>query len=194
MSVRMSLLAILGEGPDYGYQLRAQFERRTGATWPLNVGQVYTTLDRLERDGMVQRQDEEDDGKHRRYAITAEGRAEVERWLQEPVQRIEGSRDELPIKLALAATLPGVDVEGIVHAQRRASLARLQRFTVQKREAPDAASHEDFAWLLVLDGLIFQIEAELRWLDHVEARVRAAAGQRRRWTDAVAAPVEETAR
>lgn len=194
MSVRMSLLAILGEGAGYGYQLRAQFERRTGSTWPLNVGQVYTTLDRLERDGMVRRLDDEGDGKHRRYAITAEGREEAERWLREPVQRTDGTRDELPIKLALAATLPGVDVEGIVHAQRRESLARLQRLTAQKREAPDAASHEDFAWLLVLDGLIFQVEAELRWLDHVEARVRSAADRRAVWTDAAAERIEEAAR
>ncbi|MDH4147522.1 MAG: PadR family transcriptional regulator, partial [Acidimicrobiia bacterium] len=53
MSIRHGLLALLSEGPKYGAQLRTEFEERTGATWPLNVGQVYTTLSRLERDGLV---------------------------------------------------------------------------------------------------------------------------------------------
>ncbi len=53
MSVRHSLLALLEEGPRYGYQLRSEFEHRTAAAWPLNVGQVYSTLARLERDGLV---------------------------------------------------------------------------------------------------------------------------------------------
>ena len=53
MTVRQSLLAILDQGPCYGYQLRAEFDRRTGSTWPLNVGQIYNTIDRLERDGLV---------------------------------------------------------------------------------------------------------------------------------------------
>jgi DNA-binding PadR family transcriptional regulator len=50
VSVRHALLALLSEGPKYGLQLREEFEARTGEVWPLNVGQVYTTLQRLERD------------------------------------------------------------------------------------------------------------------------------------------------
>ena len=54
MSVRHALLALLSEGPKYGLQLREEFEARTGEIWPLNVGQVYSTLQRLERDGLVE--------------------------------------------------------------------------------------------------------------------------------------------
>ena len=54
MSVRHALLALLSEGPKYGLRLRQEFEARTGEMWPLNVGQVYTTLQRLERDGLVE--------------------------------------------------------------------------------------------------------------------------------------------
>ena len=69
MSIRQGLLALLEQGPMYGYQLRAEFEARTGATWPLNVGQVYTTLGRLERDGLVEPAGDDGDG-HAVYRIT----------------------------------------------------------------------------------------------------------------------------
>lgn len=106
MSVRLSLLAILDQGPCYGYQLRAEFDRRTGSTWPLNVGQIYNTLDRLERDGLVLKGETDDQG-HVYWEITDAGRAEVSAWLASPVERTSGTRDELAIKLAIAATLPG---------------------------------------------------------------------------------------
>ena len=109
MSVRQSLLAILDQGPCYGYQLRAEFDRRTGSTWPLNVGQIYNTLERLERDGLVEKGEPDAEG-HVYWAITAAGSAEVAGWLASPVSRSGGTRDELAIKLAVAATLPGVDV------------------------------------------------------------------------------------
>ena len=67
MSIRQGILAMLAAGPRYGYQLRTEFEERTGGTWPLNIGQVYTTLSRLERDGLVDR----DRGDRRRRATGA---------------------------------------------------------------------------------------------------------------------------
>ena len=76
MSVRQALLALLEQGPMYGYQLRAEFERRTGSTWPLNVGQVYTTLTRLERDGLVAESGDDGEG-HVVYRVTDAGREEV---------------------------------------------------------------------------------------------------------------------
>ncbi|MDT0156796.1 PadR family transcriptional regulator [Microbacterium sp. ARD32] len=168
MSVRQSLLAILDQGPCYGYQLRAEFDRRTGSTWPLNVGQIYNTLERLERDGLVRKGDIDDQG-HVYYEITDAGRAEVRDWLDSPVLRQAGTRDELPIKLALAATLPGVDVAAIVQRQRKASLAALQE--LRRVQFAGAAGGEELAWQLVADSLIFQAEAEVRWLDHVESRL-----------------------
>ncbi|MDR2294910.1 MAG: PadR family transcriptional regulator [Microbacterium sp.] len=171
MSVRQSLLAILDQGPCYGYQLRSEFDRRTGSTWPLNVGQIYNTLERLERDGLVRR-GEADDAGHVFWEITDAGRTEVAGWLSSPVERGSGTRDELAIKLAVAATLPGVDVAALIRAQRAATLAQLAELTrtTYAGAAPD--SPEQLAWSLVVDSMIFQAEAEARWLDHTEQRLR----------------------
>jgi DNA-binding PadR family transcriptional regulator len=165
MSIRHGLLALLESGPRYGYQLRASFEASTGATWPLNIGQVYTTLSRLERDGLVRPLPEEDGGQ-RPYEITDAGRAEVTRWFATPVARTDRPRDELAIKLALALTTPGVDMRAVVQTQRTATMRALQEYTRFKTRPPEPA---ELSWRLVLDAMIFQAEAEARWLDHCEA-------------------------
>ncbi|MER5864011.1 PadR family transcriptional regulator [Kitasatospora sp. NPDC002040] len=172
MSIRHGLLALLDQGPRYGYQLRSEFEARTGATWPLNVGQVYTTLGRLERDGLVAPHGEDDEG-HVYYAATEQGRAELRHWFDTPVPRTNPPRDELAIKLAMAVTVPGVDVEAVVQGQRRHSMKALQDYTRLKGQAMTSGGQErsDLAWLLVLEQLIFQTEAEIRWLDHCETRL-----------------------
>jgi DNA-binding PadR family transcriptional regulator len=190
MSIRQAMLAILEQGPMYGYQLRAEFEQRTGETWPLNIGQVYTTLTRLERDGLVEvvghggADDSEEsvdetasDRQHVSYRATEAGRSEVSTWFATPVPRSQPPRDELAIKLALAVTLPGVDVAGIIQRQRSATMSSLQDYTRLKRSGRAAAPQEpaDLAWSLVLDALVFDAEAEVRWLDHCEARLRRAA-------------------
>jgi DNA-binding PadR family transcriptional regulator len=166
MSVRQSLLALLAEGPRHGYQLRQDFEARTGGTWPLNVGQVYTTLARLERDGLVEVADGADEAQ-KLYSLTNVGRAELELWFATPVRRGDRPRDELAIKLAMAASLGDVDVRSVVQAQRTDTLRALQDYTKLKSRA----TAEDLPWLLVLDSLIFTTEAEARWLDAVEARL-----------------------
>lgn len=195
MSVRLALLALLEEGPRYGYQLRAQFEQRTGATWPLNVGQVYTTLTRLERDGLVAGEGDDGEG-HVVYRITETGRDEVATWFTSPVERTQPPRDELAIKLALAVTVPGVDVGTVIQQQRSATMAALQDYTRLKRRAAEGTGADDLAWSLVLDSLVFSAEAEIRWLDHCEARLRRAQLERpeRTAAPAPAASDEEVAR
>ena len=173
MSVKHGLLALLVEGPRYGYELKSGFEARTGATWPLNVGQVYTTLSRLERDGFVEGTGA-DDGGHVMYVATAAGHEEVAAWFTTPVARTQPPRDELAIKLALAVTVPGVDVGTVIQQQRSATMGALQDYTRVKRAGGDG-SPDDLAWSLVLDSLVFNAEAEVRWLDHCEARLRRAA-------------------
>jgi DNA-binding PadR family transcriptional regulator len=174
MSVRQALLALLEQGPRYGYQLRAEFEQRTGSTWPLNVGQVYSTLARLERDGLVEGTGADDEG-HVMYEVTPAGRDEVSAWFTTPVPRTQPPRDELAIKLALAVTVPGVDVGSLIQRQRTATMTALQDYTRLKRNGDG-----DLAWGLVLDSLVFAAEAEIRWLDHCESRLRRAAGERDR--------------
>ncbi|WP_406249648.1 PadR family transcriptional regulator [Microbacterium sp. M] len=169
MSVRQSLLAILDQGPCYGYQLRAEFDRRTGSTWPLNVGQIYNTLERLERDGLVSRGEPDEQG-HVYWQITDAGSAEVASWLSSPVERGQATRDELAIKLAVAATLPGIDVAAVIQTQRTASLRQLQILNRAKFAGGDD-SPEELAWSLVIDSMVFAAEAEVRWLDHTEQRL-----------------------
>jgi DNA-binding PadR family transcriptional regulator len=173
VSVRQSLLAILNQGPCYGYQLRAEFDRRTGSTWPINVGQIYNTLDRLERDGLVQKANIDADGQNY-YEITVAGRAEVTNWLGSPVVRAAAARDELAIKLAIAVTLPGVDIARVIQVQRNSTLTTLQELTRTKNATDNPESSEELAWLLVVDSMIFAAEAEVRWLDHSETRLARA--------------------
>ncbi|MFD3567332.1 PadR family transcriptional regulator [Streptomyces sp. NPDC058667] len=176
MSIRHGLLALLERGPRYGSQLRTEFESRTGSTWPLNVGQVYTTLSRLERDGMVA-QGGEDTAGHTLYTVTDSGRAELRTWFENPVDRTSPARDELAIKLAMAVGAPGVDIRDVIQSQRRHTVKAMQDYTRLKAQAlvavesSAARERDDVAWLLVLEQLIFQTEAEARWLDHCESRL-----------------------
>lgn len=156
MSIRQSLLAILELGPCYGYQLRLEFERRTAAASALNVGQVYATLERLERDGLVLKRAPDSAG-HVYYAITDAGREVSREWLADPVPR--PARDELAAKLALALTLPGANPAALIAAQR--SLAR--ESLALRRE------HATLAERLVNEATTIAAEAELRWLDLCES-------------------------
>ena len=169
MSVRQSLLAILGQGPCYGYQLRSEFDRRTGSTWPLNVGQIYNTLDRLERDGLVGKSEADAQG-HVFYAITEAGSTEAASWLRSPVARAPGTRDELAVKVAVAATLPGVDASAVVQSERAAAEARREAL-LSARSETDASAATDLAAAIVLDSMVFAAEAEVRWLDSVDGRL-----------------------
>lgn len=170
MSVRQSLLAILAQGPCYGYQLRSEFERRTGSSSALNVGQIYSTLERLERDGLVSRGAADEAG-HVYWQITDAGRGEARAWLASAVERNAGTRDELAIKLALAATLPGADVFELISTQRQTSAARLETLRRAVVEGSGFEGPEDLAWKIITDATIFAAEAEVRWLDHVEERL-----------------------
>ena len=167
MGVREALLALLADGPRHGYQLKVEFERDTGEVWPVNVGQVYTTLQRLERDGMVVAGDEDAEGRIS-YELTDDGRREVASWYATPVDRSVPSRDEVTMKLMLAiAGHGGADAGAVVTVQRAATMTALQDYTRLKADA----GRDDPAWVLQLERLIMIAEAELRWLDRVEDRL-----------------------
>jgi DNA-binding PadR family transcriptional regulator len=167
MSVRHALLALLGEGPKYGLQLRQEFESRTGEVWPLNVGQVYTTLQRLERDGLVASDDPEGDGPQKGYRITPAGVRELADWLRTPPEAAPPPRDELVIKLLVALRLPGVDAHEVIQVHRRHLVQLMQHYTHLKAEA---AEHE-VGLALVVDAELFRLEAVVRWLDAADARL-----------------------
>jgi DNA-binding PadR family transcriptional regulator len=181
MSVRCALLALLSQGPKYGLQLRHEFEARTGEVWPLNVGQVYTTLQRLERDGMVE-SDEADEGPQRSYRITELGERELREWLASPPVVTQPPRDELLIKVLVATQVPGVDVGEVVQVHRRHLVQVMQQYTSVKANA----AADDIPLALVVDAELFRLEAAVRWLDSAEIRLRdlpavqAASGSTRR--------------
>ena len=167
MSVGMSVLAILDEEPTYGLRIKNEFEARTGGVWPLNVGQVYTTLARLERDGLAIAEADDSDNQ-KVYSITEAGREVVREWFARPAIPGPPARDELVLKLVMAANHPSIDPARVMQAERHSAVSRLQDYTRLKREAPRDA---DLGWLFLLDSLIFQTEARVRWLDACEARL-----------------------
>jgi DNA-binding PadR family transcriptional regulator len=167
MSVRHALLALLSEGPKYGLRLQQEFEERTGEVWPLNVGQVYITLQRLERGGLVESDAEDASGPQKRYVITQAGRAELEDWLRTPASDIPPPRDELVIKVLISLRVPGADVRNIVQAHRRHVIELMQRYWRLKAQAAE----DDVGLALVADAELFRLEAIARWLDAADTRL-----------------------
>jgi DNA-binding PadR family transcriptional regulator len=173
MSIRHALLALLSEGPKYGLQLRQEFEARTGEVWPLNVGQVYTTLQRLERDGLVESDDATDEGPQNGFHITEDGEVELAQWLRTPPDFSSPPRDELVIKVLVAVELTGVDVHEVVQVHRRYLVELMQQWTRLKEDE----SRLDLNFALVVDAELFRLDSLIRWLDTADGRLkRAAAG------------------
>jgi DNA-binding PadR family transcriptional regulator len=168
MSVPHALLALLSEGPKYGLRLQNEFEARTGEVWPLNVGQVYTTLQRLERDGLVVSDDTEDERARKRYRITTAGADELTEWLRTPPELVPPPRDELVIKLLVALQVPGTEVHEILQVHRRHVIEVMQRYTRIKA----TAAADDVALALVADAELFRLEAIVRWLDAADVRLK----------------------
>jgi DNA-binding PadR family transcriptional regulator len=167
MSIRHALLALLSEGPKYGLQLRQEFESRTGEVWPLNVGQVYTTLQRLERDGFVE-SDGTADGPQNAYRITVAGADDLADWLRTPPDVAPPPRDELVIKVLVGMRVPGVDLRELLQVHRRHLVQAMQQYTHVKAEADE----DDIGLTLVVDAELFRIEAVVRWLDAADARLK----------------------
>lgn len=181
MSVRDGLLALLRDGPTHGYQLKVNFDEAAGDTWHLNIGQVYTTLQRLERDDLVT-DSGVDDQDRTIYQLTDEGATKAEAWFSTPVERNAGSRDEVSLKLLIAAMDETVELVDVLAVQRTGTMRALQDFTALRADHDD----DDFRWTLHLDRLIFLAEAELRWIDRTEERLKRKPVDKRK--DSVDAP------
>jgi DNA-binding PadR family transcriptional regulator len=168
MSIAMSLLAILEDAPTYGLHLKKEFEARTGTMWPLNVGQVYGTLARFERDGLVRVLEEGPEGQ-KVYEITEAGSERLRSWFETPAQALPPARDETVLKLIMAVRQEVVSPQDVIQAERRSAVELLQELTVHKR---GDSFDRDPGWAVLLDNLVFQTEARIRWLDDCEARLR----------------------
>jgi DNA-binding PadR family transcriptional regulator len=166
MSIRHGILGVLSGGPAHGYRNKTQFEESTGGAWTLNVGQVYTTLARLERDGLVECVADVDDSV-KEWKITKSGQKTLSAWFQSPVDDSQ-QRDELTIKVLFAVVAQSFDVQSLLQNQRRAAMGRLQQLMKRKREIDRETTLVD---ILLWDSQIIRLEAEIRWLDTCEARL-----------------------
>jgi len=185
VSVRHALLALLSECPKYGLQLREEFEARTGEVWPLNVGQVYTTLQRLERDGLVDSDGDgqdwpqkdgphkdgpQKDGPQKGFRITAAGTRELTGWLRTPPDMSSPPRDELVMKILVALRVPGTDVAEVIQVHRRYLVELMQQWTRIKENE----SESDMGLALVVDAELFRLDSVIRWLDAADGRIKRA--------------------
>jgi DNA-binding PadR family transcriptional regulator len=171
VSVRHALLALLSEGPKYGLQLREEFEARTGEVWPLNVGQVYTTLQRLERDGLVESDDTGTEGLQKGFRITPAGQRELDEWLRTPPDLGAPPRDELVMKILVALRVPGINVHEVIQVHRRHLVELMQEWTRIK----ETEAEFDMSLALVVDAELFRLDAVVRWLDAADGRIKRAA-------------------
>jgi DNA-binding PadR family transcriptional regulator len=173
VSVRHALLALLSEGPKYGLLLREEFEARTGEVWPLNVGQVYTTLQRLERDGLVESDGTAQDGPQKIFRITAEGQQELSAWLRTPPDLSAPPRDELVMKVLVAIRVPGTNVPDVIQVHRRYLVELMQQWTRIK----EAEAGSDLSLALVVDAELFRLDSVIRWLDAADGRIKRSAAE-----------------
>ena len=170
MSVRHAMLALLSEGPQYGLRLREEFEHRTGEVWPLNVGQVYTTLQRLERDGLVESDASGEDGPQKAFRITSDGEWELAEWLRTPPDLSSPPRDDLVMKVLIAVRVPGTDPHEVIQAHRRYLVQVMQQWTRIK----DDEAGGDLGLALAIDAELLRLDSVVRWLDVADARLERA--------------------
>ena len=174
MAVADGLLVLLRAGARHGYQLKADFEERTAGTWPLNTGQVYTTLDRLVRDGFVEAVDEPDeaDARRRPYRLTELGRERAAKWLALVDGGLEPPRDDLTMRVLLAYDEAGPgEARRVIDAQRQGLLERLRSLRLAQRTANED-QRDDPRRRMAADSLAVRTEAELRWLDLCDERIQ----------------------
>lgn len=172
--VKNVLLGLLANGPKHGYELKSDFEDLLGGTWELNIGQVYLTLGRLERDGLVScdvvRQDARPDRKV--YSITKVGLKELDRWSTEPVQDPVHLRDELLLKVMVHALVASDDPLPLIWGQRQRHLELLSQL-LSLRDDPELSP----ATALLVEAGVAHLEADLKWLDVVERRLGTTGGK-----------------
>ncbi len=168
MRVRDTVLALLARAPAHGYQLKLDYERLT-RNRPVNVGQIYQTLERLQRDGLVEREDSGDAERRVTYRVTDAGRDAARELLYDADGVPGAAHSSVAAKVLLATSTPGVDAIEVLDLQRAALLRR-----AQTRRRQGRANELPSLDRLVLEAEMAFVEAELRWLDLCEAELRGA--------------------
>jgi DNA-binding PadR family transcriptional regulator len=167
MSVKFAMLGILAEKDLHGYELKSSFDEKVGEFWSLNYGQIYTTLDRLEKENLVthdmQTQDRRPDRKI--YSITRKGREELGEWLTTPVNKVRALRDEFFIKLVFMDKNDPQSILELIEKQKALYLKQMNRLTQQKlRLKKKSAGTDTLITELLMDAGLFHTEADIKWL------------------------------
>jgi DNA-binding PadR family transcriptional regulator len=162
MSLKFGILGLLAEDSLHGYEVKTRFDALLGHTWEVNIGQVYSTLQRLERDNLVESIGERGDRGKLAYQLTPTGRQALERWLSEPEAEPQHLHDDLFIKLMLIRRLANGNMEGLLTRQRRLYLQRLRDLAELEKRARDEDRPD---LLLLIKGAVIHTEADIRWLD-----------------------------
>lgn len=162
MSLKYGVLGLLAEHPLHGYDLKTRFEQLLGGTWEVNIGQIYTTLARLERDGLVEGEDTRGDRGRRAYRLTEGGAKAFNDWLEQPEAEPEQLREDIYVKLLLLARQPDGRLPAMLAKQRRVHLQRLKDLAGLERRARQQGRDD---MVLLIKGAILHTEADLKWLD-----------------------------
>src|SRR5437868_16094 len=162
VSLKYGVLGLLAEEPLHGYEVKNRFERMLGGTWEVNIGQVYTTLQRLERDGLVEASGGRGDRNKLAYRTTTAGRAAFLAWLERPDDEPIHLREGIYVKLLLASRLGGDRRRRLLTGQRRVLLQRLHDLArLEERAAGDG--RDDL--VLLFRGAVLHAQADLGWID-----------------------------
>jgi DNA-binding PadR family transcriptional regulator len=167
-AVKYALLGLLSERPRHGYDLKSGFEELLGGAWPLNIGQVYSTLGRLERDGLVsvERVEQAPMPDRKVYSLTIDGKTELERWLRAPSDGVLPLKDELFVKVLVGTRVDGGNPNELIAIERARALQTMSELaTLRSDDALDPVTK------LIVDGAMLHVEADLRWLELCEDRL-----------------------
>jgi DNA-binding PadR family transcriptional regulator len=167
VSLKFGVLGLLADGPLHGYEVKTRFEAMFGGTWDVNIGQVYTTLQRLERDGLIEPAGERGDRGRQAYALTRPGAQLLQTWISEPESGPQQLRDAIFVKLLLSQRLGDGHRPELLHRQRRVYLQRLKDLTALEKRAR-AEGRDDL--VLLVRGGVLHTEADLRWVDELAAK------------------------
>ena len=171
MSVRNAILGLLAQQPRHGYELRAAFEALVGGgeLWDVKPSQIYTTLSRLEEAGLVHQDCVEQDGgpEKRIYSLTPGGRDELVEWFGTGISA-DHHRDEFFVKLMVSLYSDSIDPYQVIRAQRSRLYQDLHDLTARRNRID---SRRELSQIFLLDKSIMHLEADLRWLDLLEARL-----------------------
>lgn len=180
LSIKYALLGILAEQDLHGYELKTSFDDKVGEFWSLNFGQIYSTLDRLEKEELVthDRETQERRPDRKIFRITPQGRESLAEWLTAPVGKVRALRDEFFIKLVFMDKSDSAPILALIEKQKALYIKRMSQLT-QRKLAVKKGVRDMHALTteLLIDAGLFHAESDIRWLDLCASKIKAASGR-----------------